>query len=247
MPNQKGPSNRSQGGRSNNTGKPAQNRKPAGQNATRPTRRPANRPEVKDQIPPQTPELPDEPVEIAPADLEPPDYIIIAQISSPFGLRGAVKALIQTDFPERFEQLESVFLSPPGTGAIVGSERQERPLLSARVQNEKQVVLRFEGITKIEQAETLRGYNVSIPVDEVMPLPAGEFYIFQIIGLEVYSTENEYVGVVVNVERMPANDIYLVRGPLSKKDVLIPAIKDVVKNIDLEAGKITIELLEGLI
>ncbi|MDB5079655.1 MAG: rRNA processing protein RimM [Chloroflexi bacterium] len=176
---------------------------------------------------------------------EQPEYVTIAQISAPFGLRGAVKAAVRTDFPDRFEQLEEVFIAPPGASGIVNWER--KALLSAKLQNEKVVVLRFEGLTKAEQVEGLRGYNVAVPFAETVPLPEGEYYVFQIIGLDVYSTADVFVGKIVNVERMPASDIYTVRGPLSKKDVLIPAIKDVVKEIDLEAGRITIELLEGLI
>lgn len=173
------------------------------------------------------------------------EYVIVAEIATPFGLRGAVKANIQTDFPERFDRMEEAYLAPPG--APLDTPREKYNLLSARVQNEKQVVLRFEGVTKNEQAEMLRGYTVAVPRAEVVPLPEGEFYIFQIIGLEVYTTEDEYVGRVVNVEKMTANDIYLVRGPLSPKDVLIPAIKDVIKKIDLDEGRITIEWMEGLI
>lgn len=176
---------------------------------------------------------------------EQPEYVTIAQISAPFGLRGAVKANIRTDFPDRFERLEEVFIAPPGAANIVNWERKQ--LLSAKVQNEKVVVLRFEGMTKVEQVESLRGYNVAVPYTETVPLPEGEYYIFQIIGLDVYSTDGSFVGKVVNVERMPANDVYTVRGPISKHDVLIPAIKDVVKNIDLDAGRMTIELLEGLV
>jgi 16S rRNA processing protein RimM len=176
---------------------------------------------------------------------EQPEYVTIAQISAPFGLRGAVKATVRTDFPDRFEQLEEVFIAPPGASGIVNWER--KPLLSAKLQNEKVVVLRFEGLTKVEQVESLRGYNVAVPFSETVPLPEGEYYVFQIIGLDVYSTADVFVGKIVNVERMPANDVYTVRGPLSKNDVLIPAIKDVVKEIDLDAGRMTIELLEGLI
>ncbi|OJW06334.1 MAG: 16S rRNA processing protein RimM [Chloroflexi bacterium 54-19] len=169
----------------------------------------------------------------------------IAQITAPFGLRGAVKATIRTDFPDRFEQLEEVYIAPPGAANIVNWERKQ--LLSAKLQNDKVVVLRFEGLTKVEQVESLRGYNVAVPYSETVPLPEGEYYIFQIIGLDVYSTEDVYIGKVVNVERMPANDVYSVRGPLSKNDVLIPAVKDIVKNIDLDTGRMTIELLEGLV
>lgn len=176
---------------------------------------------------------------------EQPEYVTIAQISAPFGLRGAVKANIRTDFPDRFERLEEVFVAPPGAASIVNWELKK--LLSAKLQNDKVVVLRFEGLTKVEQVENLRGYNVAVPYSETVPLPEGEYYIFQIIGLDVYSTEDVYVGKVVNVERLPANDVYSVRGPLSKNDVLIPAVKDIVKNIDLDAGRMTIDLLEGMV
>jgi 16S rRNA processing protein RimM len=172
-------------------------------------------------------------------------YVIVAEITAPFGLRGAVKANIQTDFPDRFEQMEEAFLAPPSAG--LNAPREQYTLLSARVQSEKQVVLRFEGVTKTEQAEKLRGYTVAVPRSEVVPLPEGEYYIFQIIGLEVYTVEGEYIGKVVNVEQMTANDVYLVRGPKSPKDVLLPAIKDVIKQIDLETKRITIEWMEGLI
>lgn len=173
------------------------------------------------------------------------EYVIVAEIAAPFGLRGAVKANIQTDFPDRFDRMEEAYLAPPD--APLNAPRERYALLSARVQNDKQVVLRFEGITKNEQAEKLRGYTVAVPRTEVVPLPEGEYYIFQIIGLEVYTTEGEYIGKVVNVEKLTANDIYVVRGPKSSKDLLLPAIKDVIKTIDLDSNRMTIEWMEGLI
>ncbi len=173
------------------------------------------------------------------------EYVIVAEIATPFGLRGAVKASIQTDFPERFDRMEEAYLAPPG--APLNAPRQKYSLLSARVQNEKQVVLRFEGVTKNEQADQLRGYTVAVPRTEVVPLPEGEYYIFQIIGMEVYTTQDDFIGKVVNVESLSSNDIYVVRGPKSEKDVLLPAIKDIIKTIDLEANRITIEWMEGLI
>ena len=173
------------------------------------------------------------------------DYVIIAEVASPFGLRGAFKANILTDFPERFERLEEVFLAPPGVPLDAPRERYE--VMSSRIQNEKQAMIRLTGVSKIEQAEKLRGYTVAIPIEEIVALPEGEYYIFQIIGLDVYTTSGEFVGKVINVESRTANDVYIVRGPISSKDILLPAIKDVVKNIDLQAGRITVDLLDGLL
>jgi 16S rRNA processing protein RimM len=179
---------------------------------------------------------------IAPID---PDYVIIAQVSAPFGLRGGVKAEIRSDFPDRFERLKEVYLAPPQ--AAPGAPHQLYKVMNARLQNEKQVVFRFEGLTKVEQAEPLRGYTISVPREEVIPLPDGEYYIFQLIGLEVYSDTDIYVGQVINVLQYPANDVYEVKGPLAPKPILIPAIKQVVLEIDLEQQRITINLMDGLI
>jgi 16S rRNA processing protein RimM len=202
---------------------------------------PAEKPveQVKLTEPAPTPLKPDPIVEYTP-----PEYVTIAHITSTFGLRGAVKAEIRTDFPERFDRLQVAYLLSADNK---GEEPKLYNVLSAKVQNEKQVVIRLEGVTKIEQAELLRGYNVSVPVGEVVELPDDEYYVFQIIGLEVYSLADEYVGRVINVLNYPANDVYVVRGPLSKNDVLIPAVKDIVKKIELEEKRITVDLLEGLI
>lgn len=200
------------------------------------TARPAPKPKEPSTPKPQ-PAIPEIPAQL--------DYVLIAEITSPFGLRGAVKATMLTDFPERFDHLEEVFLAPPG--APLDAQRVRYEVLSARIQNDRQVVLRLVGIGKTEQAEELRGYSVAVPVSDVVPLPEGEYYIFQIIGLDVYTVKDEYVGKVVNVESRTANDIYVVRGPMSSRDVLIPAIKDVIKSIDLDKGRITVELLDGLL
>jgi len=174
-----------------------------------------------------------------------PDYVVIAKIVAPFGLRGAVKATIRTDFPERFDDLEEAWLAPAEAPFDAG--RTLYKVLEARPQNEKQVMLKFEGVTKPEQAEALRGYTVAVPRSEAVPLQEGEYYIFQLVGLDVYTEEDEFVGRVIDVLEYPANDVYEVRGPMSPKPVLIPAIKDVVKEIDLEKRRITIELMDGLI
>jgi 16S rRNA processing protein RimM len=229
------------------------NRQSSGTSANDNRRRPPRRFDNQDRVASATPR--ERPAQLEPKKPEPevlemptfeqPEYLLIAEIAAPFGLRGGVKANVLTDFPERFELMNEVYLAPPG--APPNAPREKRKLLNARQQNAKQMMLRFEGVTKIEQAELLRGYTIAVPITEAMPLPEGEYYVYQIVGLDVYTTDEQFVGKVVNVERFPANDVYSVRGPMSKKDVLLPAIKDVVKNIDLDKNRMTIELLEGLI
>jgi 16S rRNA processing protein RimM len=228
-----------------NQSKSRPNRPSSKSNKARPPRKPVKKfnPAAQTVTPPPVPEV--EPLKPDPIiEYTPPEYVTIAYITSTFGLRGAVKAEVRTDFPERFDRLSDVFLIPSDDKA---AEPKPYKVMSARLQNEKIVTIRFEGITKIEQAVPLRGYNITVPIGEVIELPDDEYYVFQIIGLEVYSLEDEYVGRVINVLTYPANDVYVVRGSLSKKDVLIPAVKDIVKQIDLENNRITIDLLEGLI
>lgn len=217
----------------------------AKQGAPHPKRasRPSNRPaKIEEAISPKLTNIVPAKPEI---ELFSTDFITIAQIVATFGLRGAVKASIRTDFPERFERLQEAWLLP--SGALPDAPRTAYKVLSARVQNEKQVVIRFEGLTKIEQAQELRGYTVSVPRGDVVPLPEGEYYLFQLIGLKVYSEKGEYVGEVINVLEYPANDVYEVKGPLSPNPVLIPAVEDFIREIDLENQRLTINLIEGLI
>lgn len=233
MPNPRQPNQtHSKRATSNSDSRKTVGSKPTYKRTAKPVAKPKEPPAPQPQ--PAMPELPSQ-----------LDYVLIAEITSPFGLRGAVKATILTDFPERFDRLEEAFLAPPG--APLDTERVRYEVMSARIQNDKQVVLRLAGISKTEQAEELRGYSVAVPMSEIVPLPEGEYYIFQIIGLDVYTTKDEYVGRVVNVESRTANDIYVVRGPMSPRDVLVPAIKDVIKNIDLDKGRVTVELLDGLL
>ncbi len=162
-------------------------------------------------------------------------YLAIARIVAPSGIKGDVKAQILTDFPERFARLTTVF---------VGDGFAAYEVVSARV-HRRMAYLRLKGCDSVEDAEKLRGQLVRIPVSEAMPLPADHYYWYQIFDLEVWTVSGDYIGKVVDILDRPANDVYVVRGP--RGEVLIPAIEDVVKEIDLERGRMIIEPLPGLL
>ena len=164
----------------------------------------------------------------------PSDYMVIARVLAPWGVRGEVKATILTDFPNRFSLLETVYL---------GEELEPIQLERFRLHN-RYIVFKFRGLDRREAVEGLRGKLVQIKEAEAMPLEEGTYYIHQIIGLEVWTEDNEYLGIIDDVLFTGSNEVYLVKN--REDEILIPAIAQVVQEVDLEAGRLSVHLLEGL-
>ena len=162
-----------------------------------------------------------------------PGFILIGQVSSSWGLKGEVRVYPLTDFPERFSAGNSFLVD--------GVKRKIEWTKSSK----GGVILKLEGINSPEEALELRHKTLEIPENELHELPEGVYYQFQIIGLEVWSISGDLLGKIREILTTAANDIYVMES--AGKDVLIPAIPDVVKSIDLESGKITIEPIEGLL
>jgi 16S rRNA processing protein RimM len=163
-----------------------------------------------------------------------PRYLAVARILTSYGVHGEVRAAILTEFPQRFAGLQTVYL---------GEEAQPYPLESSRLQR-GQVILQLGGIDTPEQAAKLRGQLVQVPVAEAVALPEGQYYLYQIVGLAVETTAGEPLGHVTEVLFTGANDVYVVRG--ERGELLVPAIEEVVKQVDLEHGRLVIEPLEGM-
>jgi 16S rRNA processing protein RimM len=195
-----------------------------------------------------------------------PEHLIVGQVVAPFGIRGELKVNILTEFPERLRKLKRVTLMPfasiePGlaptaaldpatirraSGAGPRPRRPEGPATYA-IQSSQihkgQVILSLEGVESVEAAEALRGYWVVVPIGEIPVLPSGSYYLYQLVGLDVYTTDGEQIGKVVDVITSSANDVYVVKGPGvvdSSGELLVPAIKTIVKRIDVDAGRLEI-------
>jgi len=163
----------------------------------------------------------------------PPEFLIVGYILAPWGIRGEVKVEVVTDFPERFAPQKIVYLNT-------------RPLEIESCRPHKQhLVVKLATIDSVEDAEKLRGQDLTIPRSELYPLPEGQYYTFQIIGLKVVTTEGKLLGRITEIMTTGSNDVYIVEG--KRGEILIPAIEDVVKSIDLEKGKMVIEAIEGLL
>jgi 16S rRNA processing protein RimM len=166
------------------------------------------------------------------------DLIAIGRIAKPIGTRGDVKVLLLTDDQKRFEGLRSVFVGDNEGSAL------PRDITSLRI-DAKQVVLHFGGFESVEEAEQLRDQYLFVPQEESVKLNAGSYFVDEVIGCDVVTEEQKNVGIVTDILALPANDIWVVRN--GEKEILIPAVKAIVRRVEIEKKRITIHALEGLI
>ena len=163
-----------------------------------------------------------------------PTHLAIGRVLKPHGLAGEVQVQILTDFPDRFDTLKTVYVGERYTPAILESQRRHG----------RRMLLKFEGYDDLEEAEKLRGEMIYVPVDEAVPLEEDEYYVHEIVGLQAWTTEGEYLGRIEEVIHTGSNDVYVVRD--SVRETLIPALSDVVLKIDTEQGRIEVQLMKGL-
>ncbi len=170
-----------------------------------------------------------------------PDYLLIGEILRPHGIRGELRMRVLTDYPERIALMERVWLGTDETGR----NAEAYPLESSRL-HQNYALLKLVGIDDRTHAERLRELFVFVEFDKAVPLEDGEFYLFELLGLQVVTVSGETLGELVDVIETGANDVYVVQGQ-TYGEVLIPAIESVIIKTDIEGGQITVELPEGLL
>lgn len=143
---------------------------------------------------------------------------------------------LMTDFPERLSPGVRLYMEPDYRAVFLNSVRQ----------HSKGMLVSFEGYDTPEQVGELRNRLLMVRVDELQPLPPGEFYQHQILGLEVYTDDGEQLGVVSEILETGANDVYLVKTQ-SGTELLLPGTDEVILDINIDLGKIRVRLLPGLI
>jgi 16S rRNA processing protein RimM len=164
-----------------------------------------------------------------------PKFLVVGEILKPWGYRGEVKVQILTDFPKRLAKLKTVYLGPDAR--VVQVER-------ARLHSGA-ALMKFEGYDSPEAVAKLRGQTVQILAAEAAPLVEGQFYHHQIIGLQALSSDGVLLGQVEEILETGANDVYLIRRE-DGRELLLPAIQDVIQEIDLENKRMVVRLLPGL-
>ena len=165
------------------------------------------------------------------------EFLEVGKIINTHGLRGDVKIVTWTDYPEDFEEIEKVYIKRK-TGDEV--------LNIANVKYQKNnIIVKFKEIADINEAEKYKNLVVYADREDLPELEEGAHYIADLIGLTVVDEKGEVIGELVDVFNTGANDIYDVKRS-GKKNLLLPVIDEVVKDIDLESKKITVHVMEGL-
>ncbi len=164
-----------------------------------------------------------------------PLYVVVGYLRRPHGVRGELLMEVHTDFPERLQVGVRVFVGEDRLPlSIVGRRGHARGLLIA-----------FDGVETREQAATLRNQYVYVLAADRPPLPEGEYYHHQLLGLQVVDENGRLLGKLTEILETGANDVYIVRTPKGR-DLLLPAIDEVVLDVDLARRQMRVHLLPGL-
>lgn len=162
----------------------------------------------------------------------------VGQIVNTYGIKGFVKVVPLVDNNNQFKSFKTLYIQDKK--GITSELNIEEVKFSKNL-----VLLKFKGIETIEQAEELRNYYLQAKRSDIK-LEKGAYFIVDLIGLDVYTEEGALLGKLKEVLQPGANDVYVVENE-AKKQILLPVIPDVVKNIDIEGKKIIVKLMAGLI
>ena len=165
------------------------------------------------------------------------DWATIGQVVALFGVHGELKVRLFTDIPNRFSELETICV---GTGHVTYTIRSVRPYKG------EMIVLKLKGIDDANAAESLLKQELFIPLSELAKLPPDSYYQHDILGLQVLTLDGQDLGQIVDIIVTGSNDVYIIKNPEGSQ-VLIPAIKDVIKQIDLIRRTMHIDPLPGLL
>ncbi|NDJ77255.1 MAG: 16S rRNA processing protein RimM [Chloroflexi bacterium] len=171
----------------------------------------------------------------------PPPFLLLGQVLRPHGIRGELRISVSTAYPERIV---------PGTHVYVGPNPQD---VSTAVLHEvagvrkhqEYLILRFAAVPDRNAAELLRQHYVMVKLEDAVPLEDDEYYLFQVIGVSVFTVDGENLGTVSEVIETGANDVYVVHG--TRGEILLPAIDECVVDLNIDARTMTVKLMDGLL
>lgn len=166
------------------------------------------------------------------------EYFEIGQIVNTSGLKGILKIKPFTDDIKKFSNLKTIYI------------KTKKGLTEFKIEQvryvKNMVMLKLAGIDTVEEAEKYRNLYIKILRDQEEELEAGSYYVVDILGCKVNTDANQELGKIVDVFQTGSNDVYVVKDEQGKQ-ILLPAIKQVIKNVDIKNKIITVHLLEGLV
>lgn len=165
-------------------------------------------------------------------------FVIVGKLGRPRGLAGEIYVTPETDFPQRFVGLKEIYVRDR-------NRWEKRSLISSRLISGRPVLL-FEDITTPEEAARLTNRDLAVPRSQAVELPDDTYYIFDLIGCEVLEEDTDHlIGQVVDVERYPANDVYVIKST-SGEMLRCLAVRQFVRKVDIQERKISV-LTAGLL
>lgn len=179
--------------------------------------------------------LQEDPTAGSPLESE-PAFLAVGKLRRAHGVNGEMVMDIYTDFPERLK---------PGVPVYLGAQHTELRIRSRRT-NGPTLLISFKGYDTPESIVNLRNQLIFVRADDRPPLPDGEYYHHQLLGLRVEAEDGRPLGKLVEILSSPANDVYIIQ-PETGAEILIPALKSVILDVDLALGVMRIHLLPGLI
>jgi 16S rRNA processing protein RimM len=165
-----------------------------------------------------------------------PDWLLVGEVVGVFGVHGELKVRPATDFPDRFLRTPTLY---------IGERHIPTAVTSARVLP-KQVLVSLEGVTDTAAAGKYRGALLYVRLSEAVALPANQYYLHDVIGLRAERPDGTPLGTITDIYTGPANDIYAVREAGTGREVLVPAVAEMIKRVDVAAGMVVIDPIPGL-
>lgn len=166
------------------------------------------------------------------------EFFQVGVITATHGIHGEVKVFPTTDDPNRFKKLKKVLLD-------TGIQKLELEVAGVKF-FKKFVILKFKEFDDINQVEKYRKCSLLVTRENAVRLKKNEYFIADLIGLKVYTEDENFLGTLEDVMQTGANDVYQVVTE-EGKEILIPAIRQCIRNVDIENGNMTVHLLEGLV
>lgn len=163
----------------------------------------------------------------------------VGVIANTHGLKGEVKVFPTTDDPERFNMLKEVILD-------TGKEKLNLTVQSVRF-FKNLVIVKFKEYNSINDIEKYKGKDLLVTRENAVPLEEGEYFIADLLNLDVYDDTGVRLGFLYDVLQTGANDVYIVKNEETKKEILLPAIDECILDINIEESRITVHLMEGLV
>lgn len=170
------------------------------------------------------------------ANHTPPEYLLVGTIVKPHGIRGDVAMRLETDFPERLLEADILY---------IGAEYTPHEVQRIR-RHSSGMLVQLAGINDRNEAEVLRKAAVYIHIDEAIPLEDGEYYLYEIQGIQVVTDAGKILGQLTDFIETGANDVYIVTSD-EGGEILLPAIPEVILDVNLEEHVMTVHILDGLL